>query len=251
MISKILIIEDEKPNADRLKRLVKALRPQTDVVATLETITESVEWFESGQDVDMVLMDIRLYDGLSFEIFDKVNVSCPIIFTTAYDEYAVRAFKYNSFDYLLKPIEKEELLEAIEKVETNHFTKDELSIKGLLNFLQTKEYRSRFLLPYRDGYKTILTSDVVYFHSEQRISRAKLYDGTEEVIPQTMEELEQQLDPKRFFRANRQFIIHIDSIQQVNNYFNHKLKLTLKNCPEAEIIISREKATAFKNWLDY
>ncbi len=198
------------------------------------------------------MMDIRLSDGLSFEILEKVTLKCPIIFTTAYDEYAVRAFKYNSIDYLLKPIEKEELYAALKKVAANtsqHL--DQNMLQGLLNFMQPKDFRSRFLLPYRDGYKTILIEDVFYFYSEHKITHAKLKSGATEIIPQTLEELENQLNPKLFFRANRQFIIHIDAIKQLHNYFNGKLKIELKNNDETEILISREKAQTIKNWLDY
>jgi DNA-binding LytR/AlgR family response regulator len=196
------------------------------------------------------MMDVRLSDGLSFEIFDKVKIESPIIFTTAYDEYAVRAFKYNSIDYLLKPVEQEELAAAFEKLDQisapNH-----KAVEGLLNFLQPKEFRTRFLLPFRDTYKAVLVSDIVYFSSEMKISRAKLKNGSEEIVPQTMEELEQQLDPKSFFRANRQFILHIDAIQQIHNYFNGKLKVDIKGSPNAEVIVSREKANLLKTWLDF
>lgn len=249
MISSIVIIEDEKPNADRLKRLIKTIRPEAEVLAVMDSITESIEWLNNHDHPDVIMMDVRLADGLSFDIFEAVKLSCPVIFTTAYDEYAVRAFKYNSVDYLLKPVEQDELQAAFEKLETNQT--NTFRLEGLLNFLQPKEYRNRFLLPYRDGYKSLLVNDIAYFYSELKITRAKLYNGSEEIIPQTMEELEQQLSSKTFFRANRQFIVHIDAIEQVNNYFNGKLRLNIKNTPEAEVIVSREKANLLKNWLDY
>ena len=252
MINTILIVEDEKLNADRLKRLLKSIRPKAEIVAVLDSIADCVEWLLTNTQPDVIMLDVRLSDGLSFEIFDKIRVEAPVIFTTAYDEYAVRAFKYNSIDYLLKPVEQEELQAALYKLEQLTTAQETpKSLEGLLNFLQPKEYRSRFLLPYRDGYKSVLVNDVAYFYSELKITRAKLANGLEEIVPQTMEELEQQLNPKMFFRANRQYIIHIDAIQRVANYFNGKLKIDIKNNPDTEVIVSREKAHLLKMWLDY
>lgn len=248
---KIVIIEDEKPNADRLQRLIKEIRPEAVVLCVLESIAESVVWFSNNSSPDLVMMDVRLSDGLSFEIFSGIKLLCPIIFTTAYDEYAVRAFKFNSIDYLLKPVEKEELETAFEKHENQPHSNLQNRLDSLLNFVTHKDYRTRFLLPYRDGFKTLMISDVEYFYSELKVTRARLLNGTEEVVPQTMEELEHQLDPKTFFRANRQFIIHIDSIQHVYNHFNSKLKIVLKKSSDTEIIISREKAGILKSWMDY
>ncbi|MNJ85361.1 Sensory transduction protein LytR [compost metagenome] len=250
MIQNVLIIEDEKPNADRLKRLIHEAFPQFKILAVLECVGECIEWFQENEHPDVVMMDVRLSDGLSFEIFEKVEIKSPVIFTTAYDEYAVRAFKYNSIDYLLKPVDPKELQTAFEKLMSQN-SQTSPSLEGLLNFLQPKTFRTRFLLPYKDGYKTLLVSDVAYFYSEFKITRVRLYNDSEEVVPHTLEELEQQLDPKLFFRANRQFIVHIDAIQQVHNHFNGKLKVDIKNNPETEIIVSREKAGLLKNWLDF
>ncbi|NML20566.1 response regulator transcription factor [Pseudoflavitalea sp. G-6-1-2] len=250
MIKNVLILEDEKLNADRLKRLITDLRPDLKILGVLESVAEAVDWIENNDSPDLIMMDVRLADGLSFDIFEKVNIKSPIIFTTAYDEYAVRAFKFNSVDYLLKPVEKTELDAGFRKVEAQAMAAAQKSIEGLMNYFHKKDYRTRFLLPFRDGYKTVLVSEVEYFFSEQKITRAKLLNGKTEVLPQTMEELEQQLDPKLFFRANRQFIIHIDSVAQIYNYFNAKIKVVLKQSPATEIIVSREKAGVFKNWLD-
>ncbi|WEK38391.1 MAG: LytTR family DNA-binding domain-containing protein [Candidatus Pseudobacter hemicellulosilyticus] len=251
MINRILIIEDEQINADRLQRLIRTIRPGATVIGVLESITDSMAWFNSRQQADVVLMDVRLSDGISFDILDKVTIHCPIIFTTAYDEYAVRAFKYNSIDYLLKPIEQEELEAAFDKLDLLTANPPPVSFEGLLSSLRPKEYRTRFLLPYRDGYKTVLVSETAYFYSELKITRARLHNGKEEILPQTLEELEQELDPKYFFRANRQFIIHIDAVRQLFNYFNGKLKIELKDHPETEVIVSREKAHLLKKWMDF
>ena len=251
MIKSILIIEDEKPNAARLKRLISVIKPDAVVLDVLESVSETVDWLLRNECPDLIMMDVRLPDGLSFEVFEQLNPKCPIIFTTAYDEYAVRAFKFNSIDYLLKPIEQDELEHSFRMVEEKQQNDTTKSIEGLLSQMTKKEYRNRFLLPYRDGFKTVLVNDIEYIYSELRITKARLQNGHEEVLPQTLEELEQQLDPKFFYRANRQFIVHIDAIRQIHNYFNGKLKIELLKSPAIEIIVSREKALAFKMWLDF
>lgn len=252
MIAKIVIIEDEKPNADRLRRLLKVLYPEAEILAVLDCIADSIKWFSYHPHPDVVLMDVRLSDGLSFEIFEKVSIAAPVVFTTAYDEYALRAFKHNGIDYLLKPIESDELKAALTKVENGQLSvMQNLSLGSVLELFKPKEYRKRFLLPFRDGYKTVLLEDIAFFYSELKITRAKLRDGQEEIIPQTMEELEQQLDPKLFFRANRQFIVHVDAIVRVHNYFNGKLKLEIKKNPTVDVVVSRDKAMLLKNWLDF
>lgn len=251
-IVKVLIIEDEKLNADRLKRLLKEIKPAIQILDVLDTISDSIHWFQTHDAPDLVMMDIRLSDGISFEILDTIKVACPIIFTTAFDEYAVRAFKFNSIDYLLKPVEKKELEHALLKLDNLKLQQvSQAPIQGLMDFIYPKDFRTRFLLPYKDGYKTILVEDIQYFYSEFKLTHAQLKGGTVEIVPQTMEELEQQLNPKVFFRANRQFIVHIDAIKRLHNHFNGKLKVEIKQNEEVEILVSREKAQLLKNWLDY
>ncbi|WP_330744840.1 LytR/AlgR family response regulator transcription factor [Chryseobacterium sp. CP-77] len=252
-INKVLIVEDERPNADRLKRLLLKLRPHIEILSVEDSITSAVHWLENNVVPDVIMMDVRLADGLSFEIFNKHEVKSAVIFTTAYDEYAVQAFKYNSVDYLLKPIEEEELDAALKRYETFMEAVPVVgtAIEGLLNYIQPKDYRKRFLIAHRDGYKTVLAEDILYFYTELGISKAMLNTGVVENVPQTLEELEKQLDPKFFFRANRQFIIHINSVKQILNHFNGKLKLELRKQPDMEVIVSREKASIFKSWMDY
>ncbi len=251
-ITKVLIIEDEKLNADRLKRLLKEIKPSIVILDVLDNIADSINWFNSNELPHLVMMDIRLSDGLSFEILETIKIDCPIIFTTAFDEYAVRAFKFNSIDYLLKPVEKIELGNAIQKLD---YQKDlqinQQPLQGLLDFIYPKDFCSRFLIPFKDGYKTILVEEILYFYSEFKLTHAQLKCGTVEIVPQTMEELEQQLNPKVFFRANRQFIVHIDAIKRLHNHFNGKLKIEIKHNDQVEILVSREKAQLLKNWLDY
>lgn len=249
MIDHILIIEDEVPNSDRLIRLIRPLFPKAGI-EVLESVQDSIQWLRSHE-TEVILMDVRLSDGLCFELFEHVQVTCPVIFTTAYDEYAIRAFKANGIDYLLKPVDPEELKAAFEKVESLSPNRQSFHLEELIRTLKPAEYRTRFLIPEKDGYKTIAVNDIAYFYSELKITRAKLQNGTKETIPYTLEEIEKQLDPRLFFRANRQFIIHIDSVQFVHHSFNGKLKLVLKKNSETEIIVSRDKAASLKKWLDF
>ncbi|MCC9064717.1 LytR/AlgR family response regulator transcription factor [Flavobacterium piscisymbiosum] len=252
-IKKILILEDEKLNSERIKRLILKIRPHVEIVDVLASVKKTVSWLSENHCPDLIMMDIQLADGLCFEIFNLADVTCPVIFTTAYDEYAIKAFKYNSIDYLLKPIEKNELEAAIIKFENSvqHSTSQQPKIEELLAYIHPKEYRKRFLIPYRDGYRKINTEDVAYFYSNMNINYAKLFNGEEVVVSQTLENLEQELDPQNFFRANRQYIIHVNSIENVNNFFNGKLKLKIKHSKDDDIIVSRTKAPSFKLWLDY
>lgn len=249
---KILIVEDESINASRLKRLLEELEPDCQILGIIDTVVDTVSWLQSNPCPDLITMDIRLADGLSFSIFDEVEITCPVIFTTAYDEYAIRAFKVNSIDYLMKPIEKNELEHALTKFKSLNKTDSNVNnIAGILKeLIQKPVYRLRFLVTYRDGYKSVDVADIDFVYSEFKTSNLFLKSGVIISIPQTMEELEQELDPNVFFRANRQFFIRAESIKSIANYFNAKLKIQLKLDPEREVIISREKAPFFKQWMD-
>lgn len=250
MIEKIVIVEDEKLNADRLKRLISEINPNVKISAVLDSVADTIEWFRENEEPDVVMMDIRLSDGVSFDIFDKMAIQCPIIFTTAYDEYAVQAFKYNSVDYILKPDEKEELRTALHKVDDyKSKMENQLSIDKLLSYVKQKEYRTRFLVPFRDGFQTILVTDLSFIYTDMKLTKARLKNGKEVMLNLSLDDLEKQLDPKFFFRANRQFIIHVDSVDQLVNYFNRKLKVVLFHA-DFEIIVSREKSNLLKEWLD-
>lgn len=253
MINKILILEDEKLNSDRIQRLMLKIRPNVKILGVLTSVKKTVDWLYENESPDLILMDIQLADGLSFEVFNLADVKCPVIFTTAYDEYAVKAFKYNSIDYLLKPIEQDHLEMAIAKFERSvqRSYQQSPSIEELLRQIQPKEYRARFFLPYRDGYRKINVEDIAFFNSHLNISYANLFNGEQVVVPQILENLEQELNPKNFFRINRQYIVHVNSIEKVANFFNGKLKLKLKNCADPDIVVSRTKAPLFKMWLDY
>lgn len=249
----VLIIEDEKHNVSRLQRILAEISSTIHIIDVLETVKESVAWLKSQhlQHPDVILMDIRLSDGICFEIFDNINVDYPIIFTTSYDEYAVRAFKVNSIDYLLKPIEKEELEIALKKVKE---IKKEINpdIEQLIKLFkqQSVVYRKRFLLPQFNGYKAISVDDIDYFYSELKMTNIVNKDGAQYILQLTLDDLEEELDPDSFFRVNRQFIVRIDSISAIQNMSNGKLNVILKCDANKTIIVSREKAGLFKRWLD-
>lgn len=249
---KILIVEDEDLNGQRLQRLLSEIRPNYVVTAILPSIKKTVEWLSIEDSPDLIFMDIKLSDGESFEIFSLIDVEAPVIFTTAYDEYALKAFKHNSIDYLLKPIEAEELELSILKFEKLNKESQEQSnlIKNILEFVEKRDYRTRFLLPYKDGFRKLGVEDIAYIFYDSGVTYAITFDGQRNVLPDSLETLEKQLNPKHFFRANRQYLIHINAIIKIHNYVNSKLKLEIKQLNEA-IEVSRLKANLLKSWLNY
>jgi len=248
----VLIVEDEERNANKLMRLLQQIEPAIVILGVVESIKSCVHWMNTNKTPDLLFMDIRLEDGLCFEIFEQVNITVPVIFTTSYDEYALKAFKVNSIDYIMKPVQEEDLIRAMNKYKTLNTVGLNDSIKSILGNLSRKEveYRSRFLIPYKDGFKTVKVEEIDYIYSELKITHLVLLDRTEIIISQTMEELEEELNPTLFFRANRQYIVQIDSIHNIQNYYNGKLKISLIRDPQREIIVSREKSPLFKNWLN-
>lgn len=248
----ILILEDEQRNANRLVRLLKEIVPEARIDGPLATIEAAAEYLRKAPAPDLILADIRLSDGLSFEALKEAPPAVPIVFTTAYDEYAVQAFKYNSFDYLLKPIDADELAAAIDKVGRGGRNTSDEPLRRLFEALQQGgcRYRERFLLPYRDGYKTVSVREINHISTENKIVRLHLNDGTSESVSVSMDELERQLDPARFFRANRQYIVCMENIRYLGNYFGGKLVLRLHRYPDAEIIVSKEKVQRLKEWID-
>lgn len=222
------------------------------VEGPLASIKETVEFFQSGKTTNLILADIRLTDGLSFEALKYAPATIPIIFTTAYDEYAVQAFKFNSFDYLLKPLDSDELEAAIDKAAKAGKNYTDENLQQLFDALQKNKfrYRERFLLPYRDGYKTVRVSDINHIETENKIVYLRLNNGTSEVVNVSMDELEHQLNPDYFFRANRQYIINVEHVLFLGNYFGGKLIVRLKGYPKTEIQVSKEKAQRLKEWID-
>ncbi len=247
-----LIIEDEQYNAELLKSMVEKADITASLLAILPTIQESVEWLNVHPQPDVIFMDIRLADGLSFEIFKQADIRSPVIFTTAYDEYALQAFKVYGAAYLLKPIEKEELAAALAKVKRVQPQLSGDDAGAILEMFRTqqKTYKSRFLLHYRETYKIIPVDTIDYVYLEHKIVHFRLLDGSVIAVPYTLEELEEQLDPQYFFRVNRQYILHINSIESIFKHFNEKLKIILKRDRKAEVIVSRIKMPQFKLWVD-
>lgn len=253
---KAIIIEDEAFAAEALEKIVHQLRPDTEILDKLESIEESVEWLETNRPPDLIFCDIHLSDGSSFEIFKQVDLKCPVIFTTAYNEYAIEAFKVNSIDYLLKPLKKEEVLKAIKKYEDlrqNDFSKE---IENLHNLLKNSETgrttpnKSRFMVKSGQTIKTIFSKEIAYFLAEEGVVLLVTFQGKRFVVNYTLDQLEEELEPKDFFRANRQIIVNINSVQTVNPYFKGRLHLELDPKTEDDQIVSSSKASAFKEWLD-
>jgi DNA-binding LytR/AlgR family response regulator len=253
---KILIIEDEPLVARDLKKLIHHLEPDFEVVKVISSLSGALIWFEEHEEPDLIFMDIQLSDGVSFEIFEKVKLECPVIFTTAYNEYALRAFKVNSVDYLLKPIDPAELQKAITKFKKISGGKGEevkMQITELLRDLSLgenrKKYKERFIVNYRDMLISVPVNNIAYFKRDELVYLQTMDNKKHISEIQTMEEIEHLIDPELFFRANRQFIIHINTVDNIRKHFNGKLVVKLKPPFNEEIDISRERAGEFKKWL--
>lgn len=250
---KALIIEDEKPAARRLARL---LQTQGIIVsAMLHSVSESITWFKQNSHPDLIFLDIQLSDGLSFEIFEAVSVKSPIIFTTAYDEYALQAFKLNSIDYLLKPIDEDELNGALEQYRNASPTPSLVQLdfedirKLLINPLE-REYKKRFTARVGQHLRILQADEVECFYSENKGTYAATTEGRSYLLDTTLEQLEGELSPEIFFRVSRKYFIHINHIADIVAYTNSRLKIKLNRFTEQEIIVSRERVKDFKLWLE-
>lgn len=248
---RILIIEDEPLVAKDLENLLRKIDPDLQVEAVLSSVSSAKKWFASSQPPDLILSDIQLSDGISFDIYETLHLTCPIIFTTAYDDYAIRAFKLNSIDYLLKPIDAKELHVAIEKyrsLASESILAEQLkSLMGTWNQQPHKKYKERFLSLHRNTLVPVMQTEIAFFHKEELIYLHTMSNERYISDHQTMDEIESLLNPEFFFRVNRQFIIHIQSVGRIKT--THKgLTVQLKPPFNNEIDISREKAVAFKSW---
>ncbi|WP_207514690.1 LytR/AlgR family response regulator transcription factor [Longitalea luteola] len=249
----VVIIEDEALAAERLSRFVKEYDAAIEIKACLDTVRSAVAWFEEKGSPDLILLDIELGDGKSFEIFKEVEVTSHIIFVTAFNEYAIQAFKYNSIDYLLKPLVKEELFFALDKYKAQTSNSKPVDLTALIEQLQPKaekEYKSRFLVKKGSRYFSIEAANVAHIYTRERVHYIKTFDGVDYIIENNLDVLEEQLSPAIFFRVNRQFIVNYTSVKEVITWFDGKLKLMIHPAPYEEIIISRLKAGDFKNWLN-
>ena len=247
---KILIIEDENLAAKRLIKLVKEQLPDAEIFGNLDTITASVEWLKNNTEPDLIFLDIQLADGISFEIFEKVRVKSPIIFCTAYDQYAIKAFKLNSIDYLLKPIDPQDLIQALNKFKAGLKT-PEITLEQLTTLLlpNQKTYKTRFLVKSGDRIQTVDIQEIRYFFSEDKLTLLQTKEGKKFVIDYILDEIEELVDPQFFFRLNRKYISAIHAIKSIHTYSNTRLKILLENSDDNDILVSREKVATFKAWL--
>lgn len=250
---KVIIIEDEKPSARRLNRMLEKVGIQAETM--LHSIDEAVTWFQNNKHPDLIFLDIQLSDGLSFEIFEMVDIKSSIIFTTAYDEYALQAFKLNSVDYLLKPIDPEEMEHALNKFKLNNNAEKSVTlnfddIKKLLVNSNEKEYKKRFSVKVGQHLKLISVDEIECIFSENKGTYLHTVEGRNYLIDLTLEQLEEELNPDLFFRVNRTFYVNIKAIKDMVSYTNSRLQIKLHSYKEQEVIVARERVKDFKNWLE-
>lgn len=252
----VVIIEDEIPAARLLHSIVTRLRPEWHITVLPGSVEEAIDWFASHPHPDLIFLDIQLADGNSFDFLSVAHPTSTIIFTTAYDQYAVRAFTVNSIDYILKPIDEQRLQDAIDKYERlrqHSNTRPDDYLTTLLDALQSREkqFRTRFLIYHADRFWSLQVSDIAYFYSENKITFAVTRNNQEHILDLSLNKLAEQLEPGRFFRANRQIILCIDAIEHAEPYFNGKISVTVRPPYKNKITISEEKLTAFKRWLNF
>jgi DNA-binding LytR/AlgR family response regulator len=253
----VLLLEDEYPAAERLQRLLMQAAPDARVVAHCDTVAGAVQWLRTNPEPQLILADIHLADGISLDVFDQLVVTTPVIFTTAYDQYALQAFKTHSVDYLLKPIKLPELQAALQKLRQWH--SPALAASEVAQRLQALlsspisaggQPKSRFLVRQGEQLLPVQAADVAWFQSRNETVTLVTLSGQRYLVDYTLEQLEQLLDPRHFFRLNRQFIAQLSAVQRLHPWFNGKLKLDLQPAPADEVVVSREKAAAVKSWLE-
>lgn len=248
----ILIIENEKPAADKLVRVLMKIDTSITVLGVIESVEEAINRLQEKPQPDLILMDIQLDDGLCFEIFETINVDIPVIFTTAYDEYTLKAFKVNSVDYLLKPIDEESLKYALGKYKKLYADKDPFKrdFRQLLYEFRN-QYKSRFLIKIGDKYRSVPAGEISHFHICERNVFLSDYQGKDYGVDYSLEQLHSMLDPRKFFRINRECIVNIDAITLMYSYSSSRLQLTLKNKEKSDLfVVSRDKVAGFKRWID-
>lgn len=249
---RILIVENEKPASERLCRLVKKIDNSIEILAITETVEATVNWLQENPSLDLILLDIQLDDGLCFEIFDTIKVNTPTIFTTAYDEYTLRAFKHNSIDYLLKPIKEDELRNAFEKFQHLYLNRNYPSIDFTNIFKEyLNQFKSRFLVKVGTKYRSIVINEVKCFHICEKYTFLRDEKGKDFGIDYSLEHLQRILNPEIFFRINRNCIVNINFIVELLSYSSSRLQLVMQNEGKDELfVVSREKVSEFKKWVD-
>lgn len=252
---KVLIIEDEALAADRLLKLVTDAEPNAEILGKLESVRSVVHWFNTNTKPDLIFMDVQLADGLCFEIFDQVKVDTPIIFTTAYNEYALKAFKVNSVDYLLKPIDKDELLSAMAKfkkhiaVGSSASQIDTLILNKVKSMLQNP-YKTRFVVRIGEHIKAVNVDDISFIYSSEKSTLIRTASGRDFALDGSIDQIANEMDPAKFFRVSRKYLVAIDHVSDIIAYSGSRLKLIMKGIEDDEIIVSREKVAEFKRWLE-
>lgn len=248
---KVVIIEDEQLTAQRLEVLLKKCDPSIEVLSILPSVGEAVAWFKNNTDPDLVLMDIHLEDGQCFSIFEQINLDLPVIFTTAYDEYMIKAFKVNSIDYLMKPINQEELAQALEKFRKLHGRKENNPFDQLIQSLQKPgtEYKSRFMVAIGSRLKTIETSSILYFYSADKVTFLVTADNQRFPIDYSLDKLATLIDPTVFYRINRQMFVSLPGIANIHVYPKGRIRIDLHPPMKEEVFVSLDKVVEFKEWL--
>jgi two-component system response regulator LytT len=250
---KIIIIEDEIKAAKSLSNLITKIRPKAQVIANLQSVDDAVQYFSQNESPDLIFMDIQLSDGLSFEIFQSVKISCPVIFCTAYGEYAMDAIKANGIDYLLKPFSQEDLQKAVEKVEQfqNFFQQNKLpDMNELLKRIGPDEGKKSFLVFKHNKYTTVQTEQIAFIYIRNDSPTIMTMKEEEYTLTQSLDTLQSQLSSLQFFRLNRQYLVNFSAIKEVEHYFDRKLFVKLVVPSPEKLLIGKEKTTAFLNWLE-
>lgn len=248
---KVVIIEDEQLTAQRLENMLRKYDATIDIQATLPSVAESVDWFKTNPDPDLVFMDIHLEDGQSFSIFETINLDVPVIFTTAYDEYMIKAFKVNSVDYLMKPLNYEELVQAIEKYKRLHAQHASPNLDTLIQSIQQKgvSYKDRFLVSIGSRLRTIELPEIQYFYSAEKITFLVTKENQRFPIDYSLDKISSMLDPKLFFRINRQMMVKLSAIANIHVYPKGKLRVDLQPAMKEEVFVSLDRVVEFKEWL--
>ncbi len=251
----VLILEDEILSAQRAKTLLYEHDPTITVVETIDSVEDATEWLGKNPEPDLMLVDIHLSDGLSFDLFKKIQIKSPVIFTTAYDQYAIQAFKMNSIDYLLKPLDKTELGFALSKFKALTQERKNILTTDIQRIVQSfqgsnKKFKNRFLVKFGDNIQFKNTDEIAYFFADDKITYLVSNEGRRFIVDYKLEQLEEVLDPDFFFRLNRKFVIRINAIQKVKAFINSRLQIFLKPNFEQDIYLSKDKTSEFKSWLD-
>jgi two-component system, LytTR family, response regulator LytT len=245
---KALIIEDEMPAANRLVKMLKEIEPAIDILDMLDSVESSLNWLKNNPCPDVIFLDIHLADGSCFEIFKHEKVNCPIIFITAYDEYALQAFKVNAVDYLLKPLKTEELRQALDKLQTLYSQPQQYDYAKITSVM-TPQYTERFLIKIGQMFRLVEVKDTAYFYSEDKITYLIATNGKRHPLDVTMDKVENMVSPKQFFRINRQFIISVNAIAEMHAHSKSRVKVVLNPPAKEEAVVSAEKSADFKRWL--